>query len=57
MGAAVLHAPLEYRIHRNPGTIVFDIAVYWTTWSPGGPGWATVEQGLARLAEEGWVRD
>ncbi|MGW7573968.1 hypothetical protein [Streptomyces sp. NPDC054765] len=54
MGASVVHAPFEYRIHRNPGEIVFDFSTYWSIWAPGGPGRPAVEKGVEVLLESGW---
>lgn len=57
VGASVIHAPFEYRIHRDSGEMIFDITIYWSTWSPGGPGWPAVERGIARLTGGEWERE
>ncbi|GAO08779.1 TonB-dependent receptor [Streptomyces lydicamycinicus] len=55
IGASVLHAPFEFQVHRSQGEMRFDVAIYWSTWSPDGPGWAAVKSGIAALAKDGWV--
>lgn len=57
IGASILHAPFEFQVQRDQGEMVFDVTIYWSTWSPGGPGWADVEKGMAALTEDGWVQD
>ncbi|MFK0262599.1 hypothetical protein ACIQU1_14835 [Streptomyces angustmyceticus] len=54
IGASVVHAPFEYRLHRNPGEIVFDFSTYWSIWAPGGPGRPAVEKGVEFLLGNGW---
>ncbi|MGW1372885.1 hypothetical protein ACWD6P_01205 [Streptomyces sp. NPDC002446] len=54
MGASVVHAPFEYRFHRNPGEIVFDFSTYWSVWAPGGPGRPAIQKGIEALRENGW---
>jgi hypothetical protein len=55
IGASVLRAPFEFQVHRSQGEMRFDVAIYWSTWAPDGPGWAAVKSGIAALAKDGWV--
>ncbi|MEV0369792.1 hypothetical protein AB0I10_08195 [Streptomyces sp. NPDC050636] len=53
-GLSVLHAPFEYRLHRDPGLLNFDISIYWSIWTKDGPGRADVTDGINLLLEDGW---
>jgi hypothetical protein len=54
VGASVVHAPFEYRIHRNPGELVFDFSTYWSTWAPGGLGRPAIDNSIEALLGNGW---
>ncbi|MFJ8949463.1 hypothetical protein ACIRJS_03595 [Streptomyces sp. NPDC102340] len=55
-GLSVLHTPFEYHIYRDPGLLIFDISIYWSTWAKEGPGHADVTSGIHHLLESGWQR-
>ncbi|MEU9124160.1 hypothetical protein AB0C96_30600 [Streptomyces sp. NPDC048506] len=54
IGASVVHAPFEYRLHRNPGELVFDFSTYWSIWAPGGMGRPEIDNRIEALLESGW---
>ncbi|MGW1840096.1 hypothetical protein [Streptomyces sp. NPDC002067] len=54
IGASVVHAPFEYRIHRDQGEVALDITTYWSLWAPGGPGRPDVDRAVEGLLAEGW---
>ncbi|TSB18070.1 hypothetical protein [Streptomyces benahoarensis] len=56
IGASVVHAPFEYRIHRDQGEIALDISTYWSLWAPGGPGRHDVDRAVETLLKDGWQR-
>ncbi|WP_285229426.1 hypothetical protein [Streptomyces benahoarensis] len=43
-------------MHRDRSTLTFDIAVHWSLWTPGGPGYPDVHQGITPLLRAGWER-
>ncbi|WP_310724581.1 hypothetical protein [Streptomyces sp. N2A] len=57
IGASVVNAPFEYRLHRNPGELVLDFSTYWSIWAPGGPGRPEVDSNVEALLKDGWELD
>ncbi|GII88908.1 hypothetical protein Ssi03_68980 [Sphaerisporangium siamense] len=53
--AGVLNAPIELRMTKESGLLVFEASVYWSLWAEDGPGRSFVKDGVERMRGLGWT--